>query len=138
MVTQFFVMYGFALKYFILRNICICLQWVSRTICFLCAKFYSLLFPNSGQPILSSCVNIENFPGGKVEMRKVWPQRYVFIFCFILFDIVLALSKNRKFAFFLISNLFAYIKEKEPSGVFFFSFLRNTSLRILFQDFFKV
>lgn len=32
-------------------------------------------------------------------MRKVWPQSYVFIFCFILFDIVLALSKERKFAF---------------------------------------
>lgn len=111
-------MYGFALKYFILRNICICLEWVSSPIWVFFAKFYSLPFPNSGHSILPSCVNIENFPGRKVEMRKVWLLRYVFIFCFTLFDIVLALSKKRKFTFFY--NSLAYIKKKEPPVFFFF------------------
>lgn len=47
-------------------------------------------------------------------MRKVWPQRYVFIFCFILFDIVLALSKEE----ICFCDSLAYIKEKEQPALF--------------------
>lgn len=48
----------------------------------------------------------------------------LFIFCFILFDIVLALSKKRKFAFYIYKQLIVYIKEKEPS-VCFLVFLKK-------------
>lgn len=47
----------------------------------------------------------------------------MFIFCFILFEIVLALSKKKEicFLFFIfISNTLAYIKEKELPAFFFF------------------
>lgn len=98
MVTRFFVIYGFALKYFIFGNICISLQCSNSFICSF-AKFCLLPLPNSGHLTLPNCVNIENYPRGKVEMRQEWPQRYVFIFCFILFDIVLALSKKKEICF---------------------------------------
>jgi hypothetical protein len=75
-----------------------CLQWAHSLNCFF-AKFFPMILLNSGHLVLPSCVNSENGAGGEIEMRKVWPQRNVFIFCFILFDIVLALSKKRKFAF---------------------------------------
>lgn len=60
-------------------------------------------------------------------MRKVWPQRYVFIFCFILFDIVLALSKEE----ICFCDSLAYIKEKEQPALLKKK-KRKTSLIILF------